>query len=73
MKGVTPGPFGSPLARWVIAHGIGLNAFGLVWAATFVIGGLTHQSGAVAIIGFFLASSLGIAAGCRVNKAMKQG
>ena len=66
-----PAPFGSPLSRWVVAYGIGLNAFGLVLALAYVVGGVTHQSNAAAVTGFLLASAAGIATGRRINRAMK--
>jgi len=59
------------LTRLAIAYLIGLNVFGLVSVLTFAVLALLHMAHVLALAGLLLASTLGILAGVRTDKALK--
>jgi len=51
---------------------VGLNAFGLVLALTFLVGSFFQMANAVALVGGIVGVVAGVAAGLRTERALKR-
>ena len=51
---------------------VGVNAFGLVLALTFLVGSFFHTANVVALIGGVVGIAAGVAAGWRAERMLKR-
>ncbi len=58
--------------RVMLAYIIGVNAFGLVYALTFLVGSFFHMANVVAFLGLIVGLGVGVAAGVRTDRALKR-
>ncbi|HEX9097142.1 MAG TPA: hypothetical protein VF990_13695 [Candidatus Dormibacteraeota bacterium] len=58
--------------RLAIAYLIGLNVFGLVYALTYLVGGLLQMAPIVPLAGLLVGLTVGILAAWRTDKALKR-
>jgi hypothetical protein len=62
----------SAFLRVLFAYTVGLNAFGLVLALTFLVGSFFQMANAVALVGGIVGVVVGVAAGLRTESALKR-
>jgi hypothetical protein len=58
--------------RLLLAYIIGLNAFGLVLALTFLVGSFFQTVNAIGLVGLIVGFAVGVAAGLRTERALKR-
>lgn len=56
----------------MLAYMMGVNAFGLVFALTFLVGSFFHMANVVAFVGLIIGLGVGLAAGLRTDRALKR-